>query len=232
MIDECAKQLVGFKQRNELHALLRKGHLLEVADECSKLLGGYLFRDFIQKLFRNPAVRPVRLHELIVQLPFSAILTTNYDDLLERAYVLKNHTDVYPLVFSRDNVAQLPRLASEKRFFILKLHGDSNNIETLVLTKRDYMEVIHRDQIYRTVLSSMLATHTAIFIGYGLRDYDLNLILGEQAALFNSFGRRHYAFLANPGTVLPKSLSDHYNLRLFLTGHDEITLNWRVCYPN
>ena len=65
-------RLVGFRQGKELRALLRRGHLLEVADECSSSLGGQLYRDFIQRHFRDPAIRPTKLHGLIAQLPLSA----------------------------------------------------------------------------------------------------------------------------------------------------------------
>jgi len=171
-----------------------------------------LYRDFIQRVFRQKLIRPVRLHELIVQLPFSSLLTTNYDNLLERACVARPRSDMYPLVFTLKNAAQLPRLASERRFFIFKIHGDADNVESIVLTKRDYREIIHNNEVYRTALSQILATHTALFVGYGLRDHDLNLILGEQAALFKAYGRRHYAFLADPGTILPKSFLEHYNV--------------------
>lgn len=212
MVDECEKQLVGFKQGLELRALLKQGHFLEVADECSKLLSGQLLRDLFQRIFREGSISPTKLHRQLAQLPFSAILTTNYDNLLERVYVAKNRANSFPLVITQTNIAQLPRLASERRFFILKMHGDADDVQTLVLTKQDYRNIIHGNDLYRTALSQILATRTALFIGYGLRDHDLNLLLGEQAALFKAYGRRHYVLLPDPGTILPKSYLEHYNL--------------------
>lgn len=226
MIAECEKQLVGFKQAKELRNLLKRGHLLEVADECSRLLEGQLYRDLFQRVFRREDVQLGKLHGLIAKLPFSALLTTNYDNLLERAYVQQPREDAYPLVFTRRNAAQLPRLATERRFFLFKVHGDADDVESLVLSKRDYRDIIHSSEVYRTALSQILATHTALFIGYGLRDYDLNLVLGEQAALFKAYGRRHYAFLAEPGTVLPRSFLEHYNITVLPyrrgKGHHEL----------
>ncbi len=103
-------------------------------------------------------------------------------------------------------------LASEKRFFIFKLHGDVEDLQTIVLTKRDYRDIINSSEAYRTALSQILATRTALFIGYGLRDYDLNLVLSEQASLFKLYNRRHYALLPDPGTILPKAFLEHYNV--------------------
>jgi signal transduction histidine kinase/ActR/RegA family two-component response regulator len=212
MIGECEKQLVGFKQGPELRKLLKQGHLLEVADECAKLLAGHLYQDFFQRTFRKESIRPTKLHNQLTQLPFSAILTTNYDNLLERAYILKNRATAFPFVFTQKNVAQLPRLASERRFFIFKMHGDADDVQTIVLTEQDYKEVIHNDELYQTALSQILATRTMLFLGFGLRDDHLNLILGKQSALFKAYGRRHYALLPDPGTILPKSFLEHYNI--------------------
>src|SRR5258708_17456061 len=108
MVDECENQLVGFQQGRELRALLKRGHFLEVADECSSLLAGQLYRDFFQRVFRRDSVRPNKVHEVLTQLPFSAVLTTNYDNLLERIYLAKCQLDSYPLVYTQKNIAQLP----------------------------------------------------------------------------------------------------------------------------
>ncbi len=112
MIEECEHQLVGFSQGRELRRLLKEGHLLEVADECARLLHGQLYRDFLQKLFRQDSVSPTKLHQLLTVLPFSALLTTNYDNLIERAYLAGSEGNRYPLVYTHKNAAQLPKLAS------------------------------------------------------------------------------------------------------------------------
>jgi signal transduction histidine kinase/FixJ family two-component response regulator len=145
-------------------------------------------------------------------LPFSAILTTNYDDLLERAYVMFNTTDRCNFVYVHNNFAQLPKLASEKKFFILKIHGDVNDIDSVVLTKTDYARMVYKNEAYRATISNIISTHTILFVGYGLGDYDLNLVLEEHAAIFRQYGKRHYAIIKNPGHIMSKSLYEHYNV--------------------
>ena len=116
----------------------------------------------------------------------------------------------HPLTFTSKNLTQLSRLCSEKRFFIFKMHGDADDIDTIVLTKKDYQKIIHSSPVYQASMAHIFAARTALFIGYGLKDLDLDLILGAHASLFKDYGRRHYAFFPDAGKVLTKSFSEHY----------------------
>lgn len=214
MIAECQNQLVGFTQGKELKTLLRKYLYQEVAEECAELLRGDLYRNFIQDTFRRDTIIPSNLHHLLSDLPLSAILTTNYDNLIERTYAQKHPSGSYPLTFTSKNVAQLSRLCSEKRFFIFKMHGDADDIESVVFKKKDYQDIIHSNRLYQVSLGHIFAARAGLFIGYGLRDLDLDLILGAQASLFKGYGRRHYAFFPDEGKALSKSYLKHYNITI------------------
>ena len=214
MIAECQTQLVSFTQGRELKSLLRKGLYQEVAGECADLLRGDLYRNFIRKTFGQDHFAPTKLHHQLPDLPFGAILTTNYDNLIERTYAQKLRSGSHPLTFTSKNLTQLSRLCSEKHFFIFKMHGDADDIDTIVLTKKDYQKVIHSSPLYQASMAHIFAARTALFIGYGLKDLDLDLILGAHASLYKDYGRRHYAFFPDAGKVLTKSFSEHYNITI------------------
>jgi len=212
MINECEQHVIDFSEGDELRNLLKEGSFAEVADECRSRLGSSLYRNFIQRIFHPACAKPTPTHRLICQLGFSAILTTNYDNILEQAYMESRGDYGIPPVYTQENVAQLARLASERRFFILKMHGQPEDIDTIILTERDYQKIIHQHPAYRTALSTIFSTRTVVFIGYGHRDSDLNFILSEQVSVFKGFGRRHFAFLANPRKILLESFSKNYNV--------------------
>lgn len=225
------KQLVSFTQSKELKSLLRKGLYLEVAEECADLLRGDLYRNFIQNTFGGNRNVPTKVHELLLDLPLSAILTTNYDTLIEQTYAKQLRSNSYPFTFTSKNLAQLSQLCTHKRFFIFKMHGDADDIDTVVLRKKDYQNVIHSSPLYQASMAHIFATRTALFIGYGLRDHDLDLILGAHASLYKEYGRRHYALFPDAGDVLRKSFSTHYNIRIIpyssKDGHKELQLMMR-----
>ncbi len=212
LIKECEQNIFQFQEGDELRELLKDGLFSEVADECSSRLGKSLYRDFIQRIFQSVTLKPNATHQLLYQLPFSAILTTNYDTLLEQVFV-KNRDNGIPPVYTQKNIAQLARLTSDKKFFILKMHGHVDDVDTIILTHRDYQDIIHHPA-YRTALSAYFTMKTLVFIGYGLRDPDLNLILNEQVSVFKGFGRRHFALVPNAGKILPKLFKDKYNITI------------------
>ena len=164
MISECEENIIDFQEGNELRTLLEEGMFLLVAEECRNRLGKSLYRDFMQKIFRPRSIEPSQAHKIVCKLPFTAILTTNYDKLLEQAYSESIDTSDIPPVYTHVNTAQLSRLASEKRFFILKMHGDGDDIENLILTQKDYQEIIHKNQAFNTALSNLCANRTLVII--------------------------------------------------------------------
>lgn len=99
------------------------------------------------------------------------IITTNFDSLLERATTeLKEKVDAVrkPEDISKSKIHR-------KR--IVKLHGDLNNPDTLVISREDYENSEARTLAILNSLSPYLAGRNLIFIGYSPRDYRILEIL-------------------------------------------------------
>jgi signal transduction histidine kinase/ActR/RegA family two-component response regulator len=226
LISECEEQVSGFSDAPELKRLLRDGRYTIVADACVKALRGSRYREFMQRVFRPAQVKPTILHRQIFRLPLVGILTTNYDTLLEQEYVRVNKALSVAPVYTQKNVAQLARLASNRNFFIFKAHGHIDDPETIVLTQKDYQDLLHQNGAYRAALSALFATKSMVFFGYGLQDPDLNLLLGQQVSLFRGYGRRHFAFVPDPGRAESESFAEHYNIEVIAysskNGHREL----------
>jgi hypothetical protein len=60
---------------------------------------------------------------------------------------------------------------------LLKLHGDLNHPQRLVVTEEDYDRFIQTNPLMVTYLSNLLITRTPIFIGYSLADTDFRQVL-------------------------------------------------------
>ena len=71
---------------------------------------------FLQDLFTDPAASPGANHRRIHDLGFGAVLTTNFDELLERTFPREP-------VFTFREAEPLLDALSRRRFFILKLYG-------------------------------------------------------------------------------------------------------------
>jgi len=137
-------------------------------------------------------------HLQLVSLPFKAILTTNYDVVLEsalsafyaREYALTGTIHLPPnnsLVIGSDNPRGIDEyfhslLEDRPRRKIAHLHGIHDRKDSIILTKDDYDRFYGtKDQpgwtMHRKLLWSVFATRRAVFVGYSLTADPLEEVL-------------------------------------------------------
>jgi hypothetical protein len=232
MISWSQAQGVVLQDRADIEALITDNEFLPAADELVQQMGNEKFRRFISEVFRRPGLRPNEAHLLVTEIPFSGILTTNYDKLLESAYVM-THTGEHAHVFTQMDVAELSAALRSGEFYILKTHGTADRIETIVLGKKQYRSLMHSNPGYQKALDTLFSSKTILFIGFGLNDPDLLLHLDELQAAFAGYTGTHYALMdsarynattrrryeADYGIqIIPytPSTADHREVRVFL----------------
>ena len=130
-----------------------------------------LWRRKLDEAFsRERSAAPSRVHDILVNLNWHRIITTNYDCLLEQALerVQKEALVCNPRSPNRS------RLESHHAPCIYKIHGDIADPESrIILTEQDYEE-LYRDgasSIFEQTLGSLLRSATVVlFLGYGHND--------------------------------------------------------------
>ncbi|WP_165225783.1 SIR2 family protein [Aquisphaera insulae] len=184
------------KKATELKKLVNKDkRLLMVAQEISDLYGDAAFRDEIAKLFEDDTKSPNSIHLELPLLPLCLIVTTNYDNLLERAYATV-HPGKIPSSYTHEDAPDFADALWRGKFFILKAHGDSKRKSRMIITERDYRNIIHSSRGYRSVLSAIFTTKTVLFLGVSLSDPEIQLLLGYLHDAFHGSGQYHYALVS------------------------------------
>jgi hypothetical protein len=105
-----------------------------------------------------------RFHEEVSTFyPLKTIITTNWDTYFE------NKCNATPFVTDQD----LAFWEKEERK-VLKIHGSINNYGSIVATQSDYEDCEKRlhKEIIGSILKSILATKTIVFVGYSFSDSD------------------------------------------------------------
>jgi NAD-dependent SIR2 family protein deacetylase len=125
---------------------------------------------FIQEKLKSDK-GPNPIDEEIFRILPHHIITTNYDHLLEDCKDI--NAKLYTVV-SKDS--DLLSKSNEK--YIIKMHGDLQEPENIVLRESDYIEYEQNRPLISTYIRSLLINHTFVFIGYSLNDYNLKLIMG------------------------------------------------------
>jgi hypothetical protein len=201
--------------------------LVRVSQYFAVMLGAGPLYDELRELF-DADYPPTPIHRFLAALPGTLrrrglptpnplIVTTNYDDALERSF--RDAGEEYDLVayiavgehagsflhYPPDGDAILIEVPNEyraltldERTVILKLHGavDRNNAEhdSYVITEDNYIEYLTRTELSGLLpvkLVAKLRRSHFLFLGYSLRDWNLRVILhriwGEQRLRYRSW---------------------------------------------
>lgn len=107
------------------------GNPLRLAEEFAVFYGRAALDDLIRRLMPDDSWQPSRTHDRLLALPWTDVLTTNWDTLLERASQRSLHRR-YSVVRTVGDmaIAQSPR--------IVKLHGSLPSHTPFVFTEEDY----------------------------------------------------------------------------------------------
>lgn len=132
----------------------------------------------IKDVIDDSNLKPNEIHLNMLRLNPISFITTNFDSLIEDAALERCKS--YKVI-SRDN--DIPMLFGDR--FVLKIHGDLKHKE-FVLKEEDYLSYSDNYKMIETFAKSIFATNTVVFIGYGLNDYNIKLILNWTKKLLGS----------------------------------------------
>jgi SIR2-like protein len=201
--------------------------LLRVSQYAYVMLGsGPLYQELHDLLDEDYPVTP--LHDFLARLPATLrarqyksanllIITTNYDDLMERAFAAAQEPfDLVCYVADGENrgkfihtapegVAQLIEKPNEygapsldRRSVVLKIHGAVNRAnpegDSFVITEDHYIDYLTRTDIASLIpvtLTAKLRKSHFLFMGYSLADWNMRVILkriwGNQQLTYKSW---------------------------------------------
>jgi hypothetical protein len=127
---------------------------------------------------------------MLAALPFPIIVTTNYDHLFDNALRrarTRNGELKDPIVGIYDPKRteppeEVPLDPLEQRPVLLKIHGDIDKPESIVVTEEDYIVFIqrmsdHNLHPFHQNIRVRMRNWPILFIGYSLKDYNLRLLL-------------------------------------------------------
>ena len=197
----CCKDSVVFEKPHDLTRISQyialNGGMQVVYDSVRQILAREYTPTPLHEFF---ATIPALLRNRNCPHPYQLLVTTNYDNMLERAFIKQNES--YDLLYyiadgadsgnfmlvsnGKTHLIDKPNkysLPLNERSVILKIHGaiDHDNAEkdSYVITEDHYIDYLARKDIMRllpvTLMEKMKRSHF-LFLGYGLRDWNLRVI--------------------------------------------------------
>lgn len=121
----------------------------------------------LREAIPNDDVEPGKIHSLVIDFDWHAIVTTNIDTMIEQAYGIagREHS---PVIFEED----LAKITANP---IYKFHGSIEAQRTWIFSEREYNQEVQ--PLFVDKLRSIFAEKTVLFLGYGVNDPDLDSIL-------------------------------------------------------
>ncbi len=144
---------------------------LRLAELHQAQLHRQLLLDRIAQAVPSEHFEPGEVHEQLARLPWAALVTTNYDDLLERAFVRRR---VRKVVWDTD----LTQRRSPDDLLIVKMHGDLCDGRSIVLTEEDYRRYPATRPGVTVKVKQLLLEHPLLFVGFSLTDPNFTNIDG------------------------------------------------------
>jgi len=126
--------------------------------------------------------QPSPMLRALAQLDFPVVITTNYDQLFEKALADAGKQPRVAIYTPRLEETTDYRKPTAQSPIVFKIHGDISRPETIVITDEDYIDFVLRmsnkepyDPLPRR-LKVYLTDWTTLFVGYSLLDYNLRLL--------------------------------------------------------
>jgi len=154
--------------------------LMRVAQYFELFYDPHELRNSVCRALTRASVTPTPIHRRLATLPIPLVLTTNYDDLMERAFRDAQKEPQIAYYRARDDARDLDEPTVE-RPLVYKLHGSIEQPGTLVITEDDVIELLAslllRDPDLPPLVKRAFVDRSILFIGYGLRDWNVRVML-------------------------------------------------------
>ncbi len=132
---------------------------LRIADEYRAWKGRGKLDKLLKQTIPDGEYKPGKLHQLLFRLPWSDVLTTNFDTLLERA--AENEIDrSYSIIRSQLDIpgSMKPR--------IVKLHGSFPDTKPFVITEDDFRTYERDNQAMVNLVQQCFVENTTCLLGF------------------------------------------------------------------
>ncbi len=161
-------------------------------------------------------------------------ITTNYDDVLEKAWTgpdSQEVLDTWPAVrrlreaqrehrhlpklhcFGNHQTTQIADYLLRRDPFILQAHGSMMDWEHLVLTSRQYQQLLYSRPAFWDLFQAILLTHSILFVGCSLRDPNFQYMLGRHFVRFEHRATARWALLDNVSTHEARVLREIHGIQ-------------------
>jgi hypothetical protein len=221
---EHASKPLSNGDKRLINKLMKKHDYLMVCELLRRKLSRSDFTTLMEEEYLTPNYKQATIHEHIFKLDSRIVLTPNFDKIYE-SYVQSIDNTVKTKRYFDDDIAS--SLNGNKRV-ILKTHGTIDSPDKLIFTKSEYAKARIENRLFYEMLEALALTHTFLFIGAGLNDPDIRLLL-EDTFFKHKAVTPHYFLIANKiidkeeKNIIEETTNIKFHEYSSLNNHEELT---------
>ncbi len=195
-----------------IKSLFKEKDYLTACEVIKNALGRDTFNERLRDEFLTPRFQHARIHEAIFELDSRIVATPNFDKIYE---TYANHAAGGSIVIKHHYDPDIAEAIRGTARLILKVHGTIDSPERMIFTRKEYAEARGKFRSFYSLLEALALTHTFLFLGCGVNDPDLRLLLED--TFFRHPGLHPHLFVLPTKTVHPAVrivLEETMNLRI------------------
>lgn len=163
-------------------------------------------------MFTTPRFVPAEIHDQVFKLGARIVLTQNFDKIYDtqaqrlslNTVAVKNYYDTDVATAIRDH-----------KYAVIKAHGTIDQPDRMIFTREQYNRARFEFAVFYDLMDALVLTHTFLFLGCGVADPDVQMMLARHALRF-PHGKPHY--MCMPANAIQEdvagSLRRNYNLKI------------------
>ena len=188
LLEAAAGLVLDDKKKKCIKKCIDRYDYLMACELVKLALGDDRFNDFLTNEFQSPGFIPADIHRDIFLLAAPIVITPNFDKIYD-SYVSNVGSGTVPILnYYSEDILSFIRSGTP---LVLKIHGTIDERSKLIFSKKDYAEARNRYATFYKLLEALILTKTFLFIGTGLNDPDLQLLLENFKFQFGKT-RKHF----------------------------------------
>jgi hypothetical protein len=158
-----------------------KTDLLRVSQYYVFRRGEKRLRDSLHEKLGLKDVKPGEVHNIIASWPVHVVLTTNFDNLMERAFSKRDKDPAKALYDRNGDQKEIDLTPTVEAPLFYKLHGSLENLDSMIVTEDNYIDflisLIEGNPKVPSFIKKTFRESSILFVGYGLKDWNIRVLL-------------------------------------------------------
>lgn len=217
--------VLSIEQRDEMKKKIDCYDYLMACELFRQYVGRDRFNDIIKESFQKPKFNHAAIHEYIYNLDSQIVVTPNFDKIYDTYSASTSISTINVKHYYDDDIASCIRQPDR---IVLKIHGCVSNPNKMIFSQVDYARARNEYSNFYQILNALVITRTFMFLGAGLNDPDIRLLLENYSFQFQ-WARKHFFVIPdNQLTEVERKIyEESLNLQFILynpiDNHKELT---------